>query len=64
MKKSTLTVLFTLAILAGLAAAPGAQQVGGDADPCRTENWDNDYEQHCEVRDSMLPAGPLSVEVG
>ena len=39
-------------------------QVGSDADPCRTENWDNDYEQHCEVRDSTLPAGPLNVDAG
>ena len=41
-------------------------QVGGDADPCRTEgNWGNDEnEQHCEVRDSTLPAGPLNVDAG
>lgn len=154
MKNSTLTLLFTLAILAGLAAAPGAQtfrwepndqhssvsnrveraleqarrslerqldrlhrdadrraltldrqirarvdaqvrqqvqrevhrnqyyalglnrgtrgeryadlQVGGDADPCRTEgNWgSDDNEQHCEVRDSTLPAGALNVDAG
>jgi hypothetical protein len=149
MKKSTLTVLFTVAILVGMAAAPGAQtfrwepnshrsdigerisraierahaaadrrwevmerqwerhmvrtnrvaeiaqrnaerhaatitrqvearinrsvrggryadmQVGSDADPCRTENWGNDdYQQHCEVRDSTMPAGPLNVDAG
>jgi TolA-binding protein len=40
-------------------------QVGGDADPCRTDNWGNDeYEQHCEVRDSTLPAGALNVDAG
>ena len=42
------------------------RQVGSDADPCRTEgNWGNDdNEQHCEVRDSTLPAGPLNVDAG
>ncbi len=119
MKKTTLTFLFTLAILAGLAAAPDAQvfrwepnsrhadvsdrvriaidraqaaadrrielmersrsfggamrgeryadmQVGGDADPCRTEgnSGSDDNEQHCEVRDSTMPAGPLNVDAG
>lgn len=41
-------------------------QVGGDADPCRTENrWgSDDDEQHCEVRDSTLPAGALNVDAG
>lgn len=40
-------------------------QVGSDADPCRTEGWnDNDYEQHCEVRDSTMPAGALNVDAG
>jgi len=41
-------------------------QVGGDADPCRTEgNWgSDDNEQHCEVRDSTMPAGPLNVDAG
>jgi hypothetical protein len=40
-------------------------QVGNDADPCRTENWGNDdNEQHCEVRDSTLPAGALNVDAG
>lgn len=140
MKKITLTLLFTFAILVGMAAAPGAQvfrwepnngqservqrnadrraatiarqvrarvnaqvrqqiqrevrlnqsyarnitrdigrslgrslrgeryadmQVGNDADPCRTENWGNDdNEQHCEVRDSTMPAGALNVDAG
>ena len=40
-------------------------QVGSDADPCRTEHWGNDdNEQHCEVRDSTMPAGPLNVDAG
>jgi hypothetical protein len=41
-------------------------QVGSDADPCRTDgNWGNDeYEQHCEVRDSTLAAGALNVDAG
>jgi hypothetical protein len=40
-------------------------QVGGDADPCRTENWGNDEDEtHCEVRDSNLPAGALNVDAG
>jgi hypothetical protein len=40
-------------------------QVGTDADPCRTYNdRDDDYYQHCEVRESTLPAGPLNVDAG
>ena len=40
-------------------------QVGTDADPCRNYNdRDDDYYQHCEVRDSNLPAGPLNVDAG
>jgi TolA-binding protein len=41
-------------------------QVGNDADPCRTEgnNSGDDYEQHCEVRDSTMPAGALNVDAG
>jgi hypothetical protein len=41
-------------------------QVGNDADPCRTEgNWgSDDNEQHCEVRDSTMPAGALNVDAG
>lgn len=146
MKTITLRILFTLAILAGLAAAPGAQtfrwepnsnraldrvwervqrqwdrrvrqadrtaerinrqvrarveaqvrrqiqseirmnrtlvsrlareyrygdnagaQVGTDADPCsnnRRYRDDDDYYQHCEVRESTMPAGPLNVDAG
>jgi hypothetical protein len=40
-------------------------QVGSDADPCRiNSDRDDDYYQHCEVRDSTLPAGPLNVDAG
>ncbi len=40
-------------------------QVGSDADPCRNNgNWDNDYRQHCEVRESTMGSGPLNVDAG
>jgi hypothetical protein len=40
-------------------------QVGSDADPCRDNNWgDRDYERHCEVRESTMPAGALNVDAG
>ncbi|HJU43502.1 MAG TPA: DUF4097 family beta strand repeat-containing protein [Vicinamibacterales bacterium] len=39
-------------------------QVGTDADPCRNSNDSDDYYQHCEVRESTLPAGPLHVDAG
>ena len=40
-------------------------QVGTDADPCRSSNdRDDDYYQHCEVRESTLPAGALNVDAG
>ncbi len=40
-------------------------QTGSDADPCRNYNdRDDDYYQHCEVRDSTLPAGALTVDAG
>jgi hypothetical protein len=40
-------------------------QAGTDADPC-AGNRDNgdDYRQHCEVRESMMPAGALGVDAG
>jgi hypothetical protein len=120
----TLRILFTLAILAGLAAAPGAEQAfhwetGGQGDravdvrvtrhleriaervaqmtervvtrvsrrveravdrmsgavafdqgsmaddPCADRDRGGDeYYRHCEVRDSRLPAGPLTVDAG
>jgi hypothetical protein len=40
-------------------------QVGSDADPCRADSWgDSDYQQHCEVRESTMPAGALNVDAG
>ena len=50
----------------GSAERAGAEaQVGSDADPCRDNNYgDRDYERHCEVRESTMPAGPLSVDAG
>jgi len=40
-------------------------QTGSDADPCRGySDRGDDYEQHCEVRDSNLPAGALNVDAG
>ena len=41
------------------------RQSGTDADPCAgSRDSDNDYQQHCEVRDSTMPAGPLTVDAG
>jgi hypothetical protein len=54
-----------LALGAGRAGRYADMQVGTDADPCRNSNdRDDDYYQHCEVRDSNLPAGPLNVDAG
>jgi hypothetical protein len=41
-------------------------QVGTDADPCSHNRryGDDDYYQHCEVRESTMPAGPLNVDAG
>ena len=40
-------------------------QTGTDADPCAgNRDDDNDYRQHCEVRESTLPAGALTVDAG
>lgn len=41
-------------------------QVGTDTDPCsnRYNDRDDDYFQHCEVRESTMPAGPLNVDAG
>ena len=45
--------------------APGDMQVGTDSDPCRNYNdRDDDTYQHCEVRESTLPVGPLNVDAG
>jgi hypothetical protein len=35
-----------------------------DDDPCRDRGWDDDYYTFCEVRDSTLAAGPLTVDAG
>ena len=51
--------------IASRAGRYADMQVGTDADPCRNYNdRDDDYYQHCEVRDSTLPAGPLNVDAG
>jgi hypothetical protein len=40
-------------------------QVGTDADPCSNRDRSgDDYDQHCEVRESTLPAGALNVDAG
>ena len=40
-------------------------QTGTDADPCaNSRDRDDDYYQHCEVRDQTMPAGPLNVDAG
>jgi hypothetical protein len=45
--------------------AGAERQVGTDADPCRDNGWgDRDYDRHCEVRESTMPAGPLNVDAG
>jgi hypothetical protein len=45
--------------------AGAEMQVGSDADPCRdNDRGDRDYERHCEVRESTLPAGALNVDAG
>jgi hypothetical protein len=33
-------------------------------DPCRDAGWDDDYYRACDVRESTLPAGPLTVDAG
>jgi hypothetical protein len=56
---------YPLAFRAGRVERYAEMQVGTDADPCRNNNdRDDDYYQHCEVRDSNLPAGPLNVDAG
>lgn len=46
-------------------SASGTGQTGADADPCAgTRNNGDDDRQHCEVRESTLPAGPLTVDAG
>lgn len=49
----------------GRAAAFIERQTGTDADPCaNSRDNDADYRQHCEVRESTLPAGPVTVDAG
>ncbi|MFA5910341.1 MAG: DUF4097 family beta strand repeat-containing protein [Vicinamibacterales bacterium] len=39
------------------------RQTGTDADPCaNTRDSDDENRQHCEVRESTMPAGPLTVD--
>lgn len=41
------------------------RQTGTDADPCaNSRDWDDDNRQHCEVRESTMPVGPLTVDAG
>lgn len=41
------------------------RQTGTDADPCANSgDNDSDVRQHCEVRESTMPAGPLTVDAG
>ena len=66
MKTTTLRILFTAAILVGMAAVPDAQ-VGTNDDPCRNNviwRGNDDREHHCDVRESTMPAGPLNVDAG
>lgn len=49
------------------AGYSAGMQTGTDADPCASNNsnWnDDDSRQHCEVRDSTLPGGALTVDAG
>ena len=41
-------------------------QTGTDADPCsgNTGSWGDNSEQHCEVRESNMPGGALTVDAG
>ncbi len=46
--------------------ANAGAQIGTSDDPCsnRYNDRDDDYRQHCEVRESTMPAGPLNVDAG
>ena len=41
-------------------------QTGTDADPCSGNNgsWGDEHESHCEVRESTMPGGALTVDAG
>jgi hypothetical protein len=57
-----LRVAFTCALAVLLYALPAAAQQSDD--PCRDAGWDDDYFRSCEVRESTLPPGPLTVDAG
>jgi Toastrack DUF4097 len=58
----TFRFLFTAATAAlGLVSPVVAQ---AQDDPCRDRGRDNDYYQHCEVREESMAAGPLTVDAG
>jgi hypothetical protein len=54
-------LLVALVAAWGLVGTASAQS---SDDPCRDRGWDDDYYRHCEVRDTTLPAGPLTVDAG
>lgn len=65
MKRTRYGWLMVLAlILAGSAGvSPAAQQTGAGDDWCRGENWGQDREGVCEVREYSLLAGAASLDV-
>jgi len=54
--------LLTIATALALTGAVGATQPTDD--PCRDRGWDDDHYRACEVRESTMPAGPLTVDAG
>ncbi len=47
------------------AAENAGAQIGTNDDPCRDSSYgDRDNQRFCEVRESMMPAGPLNVDAG
>ena len=56
-----------LGTMRGERYAGAEMQVGSDADPCRDRNGyrdNDDYFNHCEVRESTMGAGALHVDAG
>jgi hypothetical protein len=55
---------FVAAALVVLAASPNAQRNAGSGDWCADENWGNDRQGFCEVREYTVPAsgGTLTVD--
>ena len=45
-------------------AAPSGRSAATPIRAATTTGANDDYEQHCEVRDSTMPAGPLNVDAG